>query len=246
VSEATDRYLDTLIQGVTALRGDLPSITEGANRLAGCIASEGIVHVFGSGHSAMLAQEVFHRAGGLVPFNAMLDINLTIFGSAHATKLERLEGYAPAIFTNHDVRAVDAVIVISTSGVNPVPIEVAETARSLGALVIAVTAAGSYREATSRHSSGRRLTDVADLVLDTHVPAGDAVVPMGVDGVRTGALSTVLGATLLNLLVVETARLLEQRGHPVPAFVSQNIPGGDDHNAALTRRYAHRLPLMKP
>ncbi len=246
MSEATDRYLDSLTEGVSALRGDLPSITAAASRLAKCIAGDGIVHVFGSGHSAMLAQEVFHRAGGLVPFNAMLDVNLTIFGSAHATKLERLEGYAPAVFSNHDVHAGDTVIVISTSGINPVPIEVAEIAQSLGALVIAVTAAESYREADSRHSSGRTLTDVSDLVLDTHVPVGDAVVPVGVEGIRTGVLSTVLGATLLNLLVVETARLLEQHGHTVPAFVSQNMPGGDDHNAALTDRYAHRLPLMKP
>jgi uncharacterized phosphosugar-binding protein len=246
MSEATDHYLDSLTAGLSALRTDLPSVTAAANRLAERIAGEGIVRVFGSGHSAMLAQEVFHRAGGLVPFNAMLDVNLTIFGSAHATKLERLEGYAPAVFTNHDVQAGDAVIVISTSGINPVPIEVAEIARSLDALVIAVTAAGSYRAADSRHSSGRTLADVSDLVLDTRVPVGDAVVPVGTEGIRTGALSTVLGATLLNLLVVETARLLEQRGHPVPAFVSQNMPGGDDHNASLTHQYAHRLPLMKP
>lgn len=245
MSTVAAQYLDALREGIDRIERDLPSISEAAGVLSQCIASDGIVHVFGSGHSAMLAQEVFHRAGGLVPFNAMLDINLTIFGTAHATRLERMEGYAPAVLTNHDVRPGDVVIVISTSGVNAVPIELAEAARQAGARVIAVTSR-AYHEAPSRHSSGLKLADVADLVLDTHVPKGDAAVPVGAHRTRVGATSTLLGSTLLNLLVVETARLLNESGQPVPAFVSQNIPGGDEHNAQLIARYAHRLPLMKP
>lgn len=245
MSEVTDRYLVAVAQGFEPLRDEMAAITGAAVHLADCIAADGIVYVFGSGHSAMLAQEVFHRAGGLVPFNAMLDVNLTIFGTAHATRLERMEGYASAVFTNHDVRPGDVAIVISTSGISPVPIEVAEHARSLGTTVIAVTTAGGYRDVASRHSSGRKLVDVTNLVLDTHVATGDAVVPVGDGDVRAGALSTVLGATLINLLVVETSRLLDERGVPVPAFVSQNVPG-DEHNAALIGRYADRLPLMRP
>lgn len=244
MTEPFDAYLAAIHEGIDRLSGDRGAITVAADRLALCIAAGGIVHVFGSGHSAMLAQEVFHRAGGLVPFNAMLDINLTIFGTSHATKLERLEGYDPAVLSNHDVRAGDVAIVISTSGVNPVPIEVAEAARAAGALVIALTSAEAYHEAASRHSSGRKLADVADLVLDSHVPHGDAAVEAG--GGAVGATSTVLGAVALNLLVVETARLLGEAGHPVPTFASQNLPGGDEHNASLIERYRDRLPLLKP
>jgi uncharacterized phosphosugar-binding protein len=244
VTEPIDSYLAAVHEGIDRIAGDRAAITTIAERLAACIAAGGIVHVFGSGHSAMLAQEVFHRAGGLVPFNAMLDINLTIFGTGHATKLERLEGYAPAVLSNHDVRPGDVVLVISTSGVNPVPIEVAEHARAAGALVVALTSAEAYGEADSRHSSGRTLADVADLVIDSRVPRGDAVV--GVGGAAVGATSTVLGAFALNLLAVETARLLAAAGHPVPAFASQNLPGGDAHNAALVARYRDRLPLLKP
>ncbi|HYH12988.1 MAG TPA: sugar isomerase domain-containing protein [Thermomicrobiales bacterium] len=181
-----------------------------------------------------------------MPFNAMLDVNLTIFGTAHATRLERMEGYAPAVLTNHDVNPGDVVIVISTSGVNAVPIELAEAAKRSGAVIVAVTSADAYRDVPSRHSSGRKLADVADIVLDTRVPEGDAVVPIGDASIRVGATSTILGATLLNLLVVETARLLDQAGQPVPAFISQNVPGGDAHNASLIERYGRRLPLMKP
>lgn len=246
MSTETTAYLTTLREGIDRIEHDLAAIASAADLLARCIGDDGIVHVFGSGHSAMLAQEVFHRAGGLVPFNAMLDINLTIFGTAHATRLERMEGYAPAVLTNHDVRPGDVVIVISTSGVNPVPIELAETVKQVGARVVAITSAEAYRDTRSRHSSGRKLADVADVVLDTRVPEGDAVVPVGNAGVRVGATSTVLGATLLNLLVVETSRLLDAMGVPVPAFVSQNVPGGDEHNALLIERYGRRLPLMKP
>ena len=246
MSASTDHYLASLAAGIDQITAGMDTIAKAAERLACCISDDGIVHVFGSGHSAMLAQEVFHRAGGLVPFNAMLDINLTIFGTAHATLLERMEGYAPAILTNHEVRPGDVVIVISTSGVNPVPIELVEAVKREGAFTIAVTSSRSYRDAPSRHSSGSKLADVADVVLDTRVPIGDSVVPVGDEAVRVGATSTVFGAVLLNLLVVETARILAEQGHPVPAFVSQNVPGGDEHNAALIDRYAHRLPLMKP
>lgn len=246
MSAPTERYLASLRDGADRIERDLPAITRAAERLARCIADDGIVHIFGSGHSAMLAQEVFHRAGGLVPFNAMLDVNLTIFGTAHATRLERMEGYAPAVLTNHDVRPDDVVIVVSTSGINAVPIELAEAVKQTGASIIAATSEEAYRDISSRHSSGRKLTDVADIVLDTRVPAGDAVVPIGNEAIRVGATSTILGATLLNLLVVETARLLDESGQPVPAFISQNVPGGDTHNALLIERYGRRLPLMKP
>ncbi len=222
------------------------AIEQAASRIAETIANDGLVHVFGSGHSNLLAQEVFHRAGGLVPVNAMLDVNLTIFGSARATMVERLEGYAPSLLATYEVQHVDTVIVISTSGVNPVPVEVAELARKQGAFVIGVVSAAAYANAPTRTSTGKRLADVVDVVLDTHVPVGDAVQPIGDSGIVVGATSTILGATLLNALFVAAASALEERGLPVPAFVSQNVPGGDEHNHDLIARYQSRIPLMKP
>lgn len=217
-----------------------------ATLLADTIAAGGIVHVFGSGHSSLLAQEIFHRAGGLAPVNAMLDVNLTIFGTSRPTWLERTEGYAASLFVNHDTREGEVVIVISNSGINAVPIEVALEAKRRGLGTIAVGSAAAYADAASRHSSGRTLFDVADLVLDTCVPTGDALRPLGDAGAAVGATSTVLGAALLNDLVIRTAGDLAARGAEVPIFVSQNVPGGDEANASLIERYRPRIPLMKP
>jgi uncharacterized phosphosugar-binding protein len=247
MTKATTAYFERIRKLIDRVEQDEDTeLQHAADLIATSIANGGIVHMFGSGHSNLLAQEVFHRAGGLVPVNAMLDVNLTIFGSARATMVERLEGYAPSVITSYDIRPGEVVIVISTSGVNPVPIEIAQRAKELGATAIAVMSASEYADAPSRHSSGARLADVVDLVLDTHVPIGDAVQPIGDGGIVVGATSTILGAVLLNALFVSVAEELAARGEPVPAFVSQNIPGGDEHNQVLIERFRPRIPLMKP
>ncbi len=244
---AAARYVASLQALIAELeRSQAEIIGQAAELIATSIANGGIVHVFGSGHSSLLAQEVFHRAGGLAAVNAMLDVNLTIFGSARATIVERLEGYAASVVASYDIRAGEVVMIISTSGVNPVPIEIAQHARARGAMTIAVMSAAAYADAPSRHSEGLRLADVVDLVLDTHLPKGDAMQPIGSTGIMVGAASTILGAVLLNMLFVTVAELLDERGQAIPAFVSQNVPGGDEHNQHLIERYRPRIPLMKP
>jgi uncharacterized phosphosugar-binding protein len=222
------------------------NVRRAAQRLADVIAVGGVVHAFGSGHSSLLAQEIFHRAGGLAPINAMLDVNLTIFGTSRPSLLERQEGYAASLFTNYDVRPGEALLIMSNSGINPVPIEVALLARERDVFTIAVGSAAAYATATTRHSSGQTLFDVADMVLDTHVPAGDALQPIGDTGITLGAASTILGGALLNELMIATAETLAARGCAIPAFVSQNMPGGDEANQELMERYRPRIPLMKP
>lgn len=239
-------YLDR----VTSLLNDMTSansetLPQAADILASSISKGGIVHVFGSGHSAMLAQEIFYRAGGLACINAMLDVNLTIFGTSRPTWVERQEGYAASIFASHDVEPGEVLLVISNSGINAVPIEMAIGARERGLTTISIGSRQAYANAESRHSSGKTLFDVADLALDTCVPVGDAVHELST-GDRIGAVSTVLGATLLNELVIGTAQRLQELGHEVPVFTSQNIPGGDEANSALIERYRPRIPLMKP
>lgn len=247
MSSAREHYAAKVNQLISELvDAEGPAIDAAATTIADSIAAGGVLHVFGSGHSSLLAQEIFHRAGGLVPVNAMLDVNLTIFGTARATAVERLEGYAASILATYDVRPGEIVLVISVSGVNPVPIEVAQLAKERGATVIAVMSAAAYADAPTRDRAGRKLKDVADAMLDLHVPWGDAVQPIGDDGLLLGATSTVLGSVLLNCLAVSVAEQLAERGESVPAFVSQNIPGGDEHNAQLIERYRPRIPLMKP
>lgn len=243
---AYQRYvaeLDRLLHELFEREG--PAIEAAAELVAASIAAGGVVHVFGSGHSHMMAEEVYHRAGGLMAVSALLDPNLTAFGTLNAGLVERSEGYAPVLLGSYDVRPGEVLLVVSNSGINPVPIELALEARRRGAKTVAVTSAAAYRDAASRHSSGRKLPDVVDLVVDSHVPAGDALVPLDGSAARVGAASTALGAALMNAIMVESADRLQRSGTPPPVIVSMNVPGGDEHNRELTERYRHRLPLLK-
>jgi uncharacterized phosphosugar-binding protein len=245
MTRAYERYFDELQELMAALREQGPNIEQVAAMMADCIAGGGVVHVFGSGHSHMMAEEVFHRAGGLFAFNAMLDINLTTLGSLNAGMVERAEGYAKVILGSFGVRPGEVVVVISNSGINAVPIELAIEARKLGAKVIAITSAANYRAAASRHSSDQKLTDVVDLTIDSGVPVGDAILSLAGLDTKVAASSTALGAALMNAIVAQTTEDLLTLGYPPPAIVSQNVPGGDEHNAALADRYRSRLPLLK-
>jgi uncharacterized phosphosugar-binding protein len=213
--------------------------------MADAIERRNIVHLFGSGHSHMIAEEVFHRAGSLLPLNPMLDANLTLFGMVNATLLERTPGYGKVVVGSHDIQPGDVVIVASNSGVNPVPVEVATESRDRGAKTISITSDEAYRGAQSRHESGKRLADVTDLTIDTRVPAGDALVSIpGVD-TRAGGASTVIGVTIINAVVVETAAVLQQRGVRPPLIPTMNLPGGDAEMEALIAEWGARLPLLK-
>jgi uncharacterized phosphosugar-binding protein len=221
------------------------NIDTAATWMADTIAARGIVHLFGSGHSHMVAEEVFHRSGSLLPLNPMLDANLTLFGSVNATLLERTPGYGRVIVGSHDIRPGEIVIVASNSGVNPVPIEVVLESQARGARAIAITSDEYYRDAPSRHASGKRLADVADLTIDTRVPRGDALVTIpGVDTPAGGA-SSVIGVTIINAVVVETAARLQQRGIRPPLIPTMNLPGGDAEMEALIDEWGDRLPLLR-
>lgn len=241
-----ETYFDTLERLLKQLRSSQgPAIAAAARLIADSISAEGIVHVFGSGHSFMLGVEVFHRAGGLMPVQALLDPNLTHFGLINASMLERTEGYGRLVLDSYDLRAGEVLIVVSNSGINPVPTEVAIEARRRGMTVIAVTSAATYADAASRHSSGVKLVDVVDLILDTQVPRGDAIVPLSDQEGSVGAASTVLGAALMNAVMVEAAALLAQAGQAVPVIVSMNLPEGDAHNRELFAHYKSRLRLLQ-
>lgn len=239
-------YLETLNRLLAELaetQGE--QIEAAATVISDCIAAGGIVHVFGSGHSHMMAEEVFHRAGGLWPVNAMLDPNLTAFGTLRAGMVERTEGYAKIVLDSFNVQPGEVVIVVSNSGINPAPIEMALEARQAGARVIAITSAAAYAGAKSRHSSGQKLPEVADVVVDSLVPAGDAVVALPGVAAKVGAVSTALGAALMNMIMVDAAARLAEAGHEPPVIASMNVPGGDKHNKALHEKYRARLPLLK-
>ena len=236
------RRVYDIVEEVLSTQGR--QIDTAAQWMADTIAQRNIVHLFGSGHSHMVAEEVFHRSGSLLPLNPMLDPNLTLFGMVNATLLERTPGYGKVVVGTHDIREGEVVIVASNSGVNPVPIEVVLESRKLGAKTIAITSDEHYRDAPSRHESGNRLADVADLTIDTRVPKGDALVSIPGLDTPAGGASTVIGVTIINALVVETASHLLQRGIKPPLIPTMNLPGGDAEMEALIEQWGDRLPLL--
>ncbi|MCC6169750.1 MAG: SIS domain-containing protein [Caldilineaceae bacterium] len=217
-------------------------IAAAAQLFARCIRQGGLIHVFGAGHSHLLAEELFFRAGGLLSFNALLDPGLMLHESAVAAgELERIAEYAAIVLGKYPMSAADALLVISYSGINPVPVEVARLAKARSLPVVALTSVEASRGSPARHPSGQRLYEVADLVLDNPGPVGDA--SLRLPGLETPlcALSTILGAAIAQSLVYATAAALHSQGHPLPLLRSGNAPGGDSLNTQLVTAYRRRL-----
>ncbi|MFS8201550.1 sugar isomerase domain-containing protein [Streptomyces sp. CWNU-52B] len=236
-------YFAALQEHLTALAtAERPAIERAARALADSVAAGGVVHYFGSGHSQLVAVEPLQRAGGLAPVDVIADPALSPVAPRHAGAAERVSGYAAAILRTADIRAGEVVVVVSNSGINPVPVEFALGARESGATVVAVTSRAHSLAAESRHTGGLRLLDVADIVIDTHGSPGDTVVPLG--ELAVGALSTVLGAAVVNALTCRAAQLIaEQHGQEPPLIISQNTDrDAERHNGELLDRFKDRCP----
>lgn len=234
--------IDKLLKQVT--QDEAETMTKAAENIATALQAGGVLHLFGSGHSHILAEELYYRAGGLVPVNPILHEPLMLHQSAvKSSELERQENYAKEFMADQDIRPEDVMIVISTSGRNAVPVDVALYGKRKGAIVIAVTSTEYSLSQPSRHSSGQRLLEVADFVLDTHIPQGDALLSHEKVDVRFAPGSTVIGAAMLNAIIAETIHLMTEAGAEPPIFLSANVKGGDERNQALIEKYAKRVKM---
>jgi uncharacterized phosphosugar-binding protein len=239
----SDSYLADLAARLTALRTRAaPAIDRAAAAMEAAVRQDGLIYIFGSGHSHMLAEEAHFRAGGLAATVPILSgATMLHEGAAASTLAERLPGLMPALLSRYPVGPADVFVVISTSGVNAAPVEAAAWGRAQGATVIAITSdAYSATVAAGR----RRIADIAHIVLDNAAPVGDATQELSPGGPRVGPVSTVIGAALLNAALAETARRLVATGGAAPVYVSANVPGSADHNAALIARYRPRNPHL--
>jgi uncharacterized phosphosugar-binding protein len=208
------------------------ALFQAAQVTAVCLMNGGMLHVFGTGHSHILAEEIFFRAGGLVQIDAVLDPGLMLHLSAlGSTALERLPGYAEIVLQRYDLRAGDILLVVSNSGRNSVPIEAAAYAKKQALTVIAMTSAGAYQGLASRHPSGKRLADLADVVIDTCVPEGDAALSLPGLPERIGPTSTIIGTALIQAYICETVQQMLAQGCKPKVLVSANVDGGQDHQA---------------
>jgi uncharacterized phosphosugar-binding protein len=241
-------YLELAIQTLQEVRRtQVDVIEQAAQRLAAAIQAEHLVYIFGATHAGILAQEMFYRAGGLVPVNPVLPPGLTteITPVTLTSRLERLPGLGAAVLAETPIVAGDVVIVHSVSGRNAAAVEFAQGARQRGAFVIAVTSLQYSRSVQPRTGGMPRLFEVADLVLDDLAPVGDALVELPGLSQRVGPISTVTGAAILNAVVVRTAELLLERTGDAPIFMSANLDQGDAHNQRWLEHYHGRLTYLR-
>lgn len=213
-------------------------IHKAAELLSQSIMAGNIAHIFGTGHSEMVCKEVFTRAGSLSCFR--------VIGTHYELeKFERLEGMAAIIMTDYEIRKEEIVIAISSSGINALPIEIAAIASERGAFVIAFTSLSHSKLVDPRHSSGKKLYEIADLVIDTHVPAGDAAIKLPGMEMKVGPVSSLANILIINSIVVETTAKILEKGEVPPIRISRNLPVGDAHNQRFKEIYSQRIPELK-
>lgn len=225
-----DQYFDLALKLIGELKDkEKENISKAAKLVSDSIVGGNWVYTFGSGHSQLLAMEVHGRAGGLYP---IVHIDDPMNGRA-----EKVEGYGLILIEGLRFKKGETIFVISNSGRNPEPLEIALTAKEAGANVIAVTSLSHSKSVTSRHSSGKLLYELGDVVLDTHTPLGDASLSFAGSQIKSGALSTVLGAAIMNAVIVEAIQNMLDQSFDPPVLISANLDGSDEHNQSIIERY---------
>ncbi len=225
----------------TAIDSESENMEKCVDILFECVKNKSTIYTFGASHAGILSEELYYRAGGLMLFNPIFgrEIMLDADPITLTSSMERLVGYGTILAKNRaDFKKGDAIIIHSVSGRNPVTLEIAQQAKDNGVTIIAITNVAYSKTVTSRHPSGKRLFEMADIVLDNHGDVGDACVKIeGLDQ-KVAPSSTVIGAILVNSIVAALAEKLVESGmkHP-PIFYSANIDGGDQLNRKLFEEY---------
>ena len=201
---------------------------------------KGLLHIFCTGHSHMIAEEMFYRAGGLIQVNPILEPFLMQHeGAARSTKFERLPGIAKIIFDSVVKLPFEPFLIVSNSGINAVPIEMAECAKVNQNPVIVITSKKVSEGLDSRVSSGKHLFELADVVIDNHAPIGDGIIVTQYGNI--GAVSTIASAYIAQRMVLAIISYYEKDGITPTIYKSANINGGDEHNKGLYDEYEKRI-----
>lgn len=217
-------------------------ICKAAELMCKVIAQDGLIYTFGTGHSHMIAEEIFYRAGGLVPVYAIIEDGVT--GNHDVTKsefTERLHGYAKCIIDYHKPTQNDCMIIISESGRNAVPVEMAMECKKRNIPCIAITGVTYSKGQSSRHESGKRLYEIADIVIDNHTMFGDTC--MTIEGMKqpVGPTSNIAANFIIHSLVIETIARCYNQSIEVPIFYSGNLDGAREKNDLMLDKYWGRI-----
>jgi uncharacterized phosphosugar-binding protein len=240
-------YLSQIIGLLEQARSTQAEVMEkAAHVITSALQDDHLLYVFGSSHAGILTQELFYRAGGLVPVNPIFPPGLTtdVRPITLTSRLERLAGLGTQIVVESPLRPGDVLIVHSVSGRNAAAVEIAQQAQQRGVYVIALTSMAYSTAVQPRQAGMPRLFEVADLVLDNCAPKGDALVEIPGMAQKVAPCSTVLGAAILNAIVARVAALLLEQTGDAPVFMSANLDGGDEHNQRWLEHYRGRLTYL--
>ncbi|MEM2006810.1 MAG: SIS domain-containing protein [Sulfolobales archaeon] len=215
-----------------------------SEEVAKALTLGGFEYLFGTGHSMLVALEAFFRAGGLVRAFPILDLSLMGIPSAtRASHLERLPGYSKAIVESIDIVPNSVAIVVSNSGKNSGPVEMALELRSRGVKVIGITSLEYSKKLRPENQYGKKLYEVVDIVIDNKVPEGDAAYTVS-ESVRVFPISTIVNAFIVHAVNARAVELVRDRGHEPEVWTSVNVPGGKERNRAYLRKYANILKYI--
>jgi len=232
------------LERLVALAGD-GGLEAAIGLMTKAIEAGAVIQAFGTGHSEAFAMEIAGRAGGLIPTNKIALRDLVLHGSMPAdalggSSLERNPEVVAELWEISPIHPGDAFVIASNSGVNGSVVGMALLAKEKGHDVIAVTSLEHTAQVQPKHPSGLRLSEVADVVIDNLAPYGDATLDMP-GGVSVGSVSSITSAFIAQLLTIGVAERMNGDGRVPPLYVSANVPGGDEHNRALERKYEGRI-----
>lgn len=244
----SDKFLDRLQEILGRFsETQQAELQQASDRMADAIADENLVHLFGSGHSVIPVLDAFPRYGSFVGLHPAMDPRLMWFsvlgggGAQGLLWLERTEGYVSQFFSTQPISPGDVIVIFSHGGLNAAPIEAAMYARAKGVQVVGVTSLANVERPAS-HSSGKRLADVSDILIDTCVPIEDALVRVDGWEAPVAGASTLVSLVVVGELVSRTAGALAKRGITLPTFVSPTVPGASvASNQRVFDAYQRRL-----
>ncbi|GAB4017848.1 sugar isomerase domain-containing protein [Spirosoma koreense] len=250
----TNQYIQKTQAMLTTIEQQTEAIQQAARWFGETILAGRMVHLFGSGHSRIMVEEMWPRYGSFPGFNPIVELSLSFHnlvvganGQRQAMFLENVPGLAARILRNYDLSDQDSALIVSSSGCNVVPIEMAELCQQQGLKVVALITRQHAEKSISKRSDGKKLSDFADLVLDTGAPVGDAM--LTVPGLDTPVSpgSTVGGAVVVNCIKAEVARLLTEAGQPPNVLSAANVVGSERAVTLFESAYdehAHRLAKL--
>ena len=239
-------YLKNIIDLLEKLESTQEEVIEQVSAVcADCIYNGGLLYFFGTGHSHMVCEEPFYRAGGLACVYPILETDLMLHeGASKSSGYERLEGLGNIVIANTGLGKGDILFIASNSGRNCAVIDAALEAKKRGAITVAITSMNHTTQVSSRHSSGLNLYQVCDFVLDNGGVAGDASVQLPGLSQNIAPTSSVIDLTLVNLIMVNIVERMLEKGMNPPLFMSSNSDGGDKANKSVLEVYRERIPSL--